>query len=68
MSLMKKGWAVTTTDMSIYPRWEGHQSNNKYTILKGPLPTHLLKGKSDKSISNIDKLIAICAAVTYFSA
>ena len=40
---------------------------NKYTILKGPLPSHLLKHKSDTRIVNIDKLLTICSALSNLS-
>jgi len=40
---------------------------NKYTILKGPLPTPLLKHDGDKDFANIDKILCVCAALTNLS-
>ena len=40
---------------------------NKYTILKGPLPVHLIKHSSDKDISNIDKILTVCASLCNLS-
>lgn len=40
---------------------------NKYTILKGPLPTPLLKHDGDKGFANVDKILCVCAALTNMS-
>ena len=36
----------------------------KYTILKGPIPTTQLKHSDNVGISNIDKILFVCAALT----
>ncbi len=38
------------------------QLKTKYKNLSGPLPVKMLKHASDKDISNIDKIITVCAA------
>ena len=40
---------------------------NKYTILKGPLPVQLLKHSNDADVSNIDKILTVCCALTNLS-
>ena len=40
---------------------------NKYTILKGPLPTNILKHNGDIDIANVDKILVVCAALTNLS-
>ncbi len=35
----------------------------KYTILKGPIPITLLKHKNDIDVSNIEKILIVCAAL-----
>lgn len=37
---------------------------NKYTMLKGPLPVHLLKHSDDTDVANIDKILTVCGALT----
>ena len=37
---------------------------NKFTILKGPLPVHLLKHSDDTDVANIDKILTVCGALT----
>ena len=44
----------------------GHMKK-KYRILKGPIPINLLKHKDDIDISNIDKILVTCAALTNLS-
>ena len=39
----------------------------KYGILKGPIPINLLKHKEDEDVSNIDKILTTCAALTNLS-
>ena len=41
---------------------------NKYTILKGPLSTVLVKHKNDTDLARIDKLLVVCSALTNLSA
>ena len=36
----------------------------KYKILRGPLPVTMLKHADDTDISNIDKILTVCAALT----
>lgn len=36
----------------------------KYKILRGPLPVNLLKHSNDTTVSNIDKILFVCAALT----
>lgn len=36
----------------------------KYKILRGPLPVNLLKHCDDTTVSNIDKVLVVCAALT----
>ena len=40
------------------------QLKKKFKILKGPLPINLLKHKDDTDVSNIDKILHVCAALT----
>ena len=40
---------------------------NKFTILKGPPPTILLKHDNDVGVSHIDKILCVCAALTNLS-
>ena len=40
------------------------QLKKKYKILKGSLPINLLKHKDDTDVSNIDKILHVCAALT----
>ena len=37
---------------------------NRYTILKGPIPTPMLKHSNDTDVANIDKILTVCAALT----
>ena len=37
---------------------------NKYTILKGPIPTPMVKHADDTEVANIDKILTVCAALT----
>ncbi len=40
---------------------------NKFAILKGPIPTQLLKHKGGSEVANIDKILVVCAALTNLS-
>ena len=40
---------------------------NKYTILKGPLSTVMVKHKDDTDFARIDKLLVVCSALTNLS-
>lgn len=40
---------------------------NKYTILKGPLSTVVVKHKDDTDFARIDKLLVVCSALTNLS-
>lgn len=40
---------------------------NKYLILKGPIAISLLKHKGDRGITNIDKILTVCCALTNMS-
>ena len=40
---------------------------NKYTILKGTLPIDTLKHSGDTRVANIDKILAVCSALTNIS-
>ena len=40
---------------------------NKYTILKGPLSTNILKHNGDIDVANVDKILVVCAALTNLS-
>ena len=37
---------------------------NRYTILKGPIPTPMLKRSNDTDVANINKILAVCAPLT----
>ena len=37
---------------------------NRYTILKGPIPTPMLKHSNDTDVANMDKMFIVCAALT----
>ena len=37
---------------------------NKYTILKGPIPTPMVKHADDTEVANIDKILTVCVALT----
>ena len=37
---------------------------NRYTIMKGPLATKLLKHRGDEKFASIDKIIVVCSALT----
>lgn len=39
----------------------------KYRLLRGPLPISILKHTTDTDVSNIDKILTICAALTNLS-
>ena len=36
---------------------------NRYTIMKGPLATKLLKHRGDEKFANIDKILVVCSAL-----
>ena len=44
----------------------GHLKKNN-SILKGPIPISLLKHKNDVTVSNIDKILTVCAALCNLS-
>ena len=37
---------------------------NRYTILKGPIPTPMLKHSNDTDVANMDKMLIVYAALT----
>ena len=39
----------------------------KYTILKGTLSIDILKHSGDTQVANIDKILAVCSALTNIS-
>ena len=43
------------------------QMKNKFTILQSIIPVSLVKCTDDKTVSTIDKIVTVCAAVTNLS-
>ena len=67
-TLAERSRAVTAIGKGSHPYGKGNRVNeNKYTILKGPLPVNSLKHKLDIGVSNIDKILHVCAALCNLS-
>ena len=43
------------------------QMKNKFTILQGVIPVSLVKRSDDETVSTIDKIVMVCAALTNVS-
>ena len=48
----------------IHVKWVTGLLKNRYRILKGPVPVHLIKHKDDTEVYNIDKILVVCSALT----